>query len=62
MPPKSWELMQDPATHVYLAGLGKVAETFDKIMEEEAGGAGSWRPSSRKSSAHQGRWSELIYS
>ena len=57
---EAWELMQDPATHVYLAGLGKVANTFDRIMEQEAGGAGSWAETKDNLRA-QGRWSELIY-
>jgi len=55
------ELMRDPATHVYLAGLGKVSKTFDKIMEKEAGGAGSWAEF-KEDLRTQGRWSELIYS
>ena len=57
---EAWELMQDPATHVYLAGLGKIANTFDRIMEKEAGGADCWAEAKEKL-RQQGRWSELIY-
>ena len=56
-----WELMQDPSTHVYLSGLGKVAKAFDKVMEKVAGGAGVWTEF-REKLRSQGRWSELIYS
>jgi ferredoxin--NADP+ reductase len=56
-----WELMQDPATHVFLAGLGKVADTFDRIMEKVVGGAGKWAKAKDRLRT-QGRWSELIYS
>ena len=57
---EAWELMQDPATYVYLAGLGKVADTFDRIMEKQAGGAGKWADA-KENLRQQGRWSELIY-
>ena len=56
-----WELMQDPSTHVYLSGLGKVAKAFDKVMEKVAGGAGVWTEFKEKLRS-QGRWSELVYS
>lgn len=56
-----WKLMQDPDTHVYLAGLGKVSETFDRIMEKETGGAGVWAKAKERMRS-QGRWSELVYS
>ena len=58
---EAWRLMQDPATFVYLAGLGKVARAFDRIMEDVAGGAGVWAETKENLRA-QGRWSELIYS
>jgi len=53
--------MQDPTTYVYLAGLGKVADTFDRIMEKEVGGTGKWAEA-KENLRQQGRWSELIYS
>ena len=56
-----WEQMQDPATYVYLGGLGKVTDTFDRIMEKVAGGAGKWAEAKEKL-RQQGRWSELVYS
>ena len=56
-----WELVQAPETHVYLAGLGKVSEAFDKIMHEVAGGSAAWM-AAKEALRAQGRWSELIYS
>lgn len=56
-----WELMQDPATYVYLGGLGKVTDTFDRIMEKVAGGTGKWAEA-KENLRQQGRWSELVYS
>ena len=56
-----WELVQAPETHVYLAGLGKVAEAFDRIMQEAAGDGVAWM-AVKKGLRAQGRWSELIYS
>ena len=56
-----WALMQEPATYVYLSGLGKVAKVFDQVMEGVAGGAGTWAEFKEKLRT-QGRWSELIYS
>ena len=56
-----WELVQAPETHVYLAGLGKVAEAFDRIMQEAAGDGMAWM-AVKEGLRAQGRWSELIYS
>ena len=55
-----WGLMQAPATYVYLAGLGKVAERFDKVMEGVAPSPVAWREA-RERLREQGRWSELVY-
>ena len=57
----AWDLMQDPSTYVYLSGLGKVAQTFDRIMGAAAGGASRWTEV-KEALRQQGRWSELIYS
>ncbi len=56
-----WELVQAPETHVYLAGLGKVAEAFDRIMQEAVGDGMAWM-AVKEGLRGQGRWSELIYS
>ncbi|MCB1727204.1 MAG: oxidoreductase, partial [Gammaproteobacteria bacterium] len=55
-----WDLMQESNTHVYLAGLGRVAETFDRVMEQTAMSPKAWHET-RDWIRAQGRWSELIY-
>ena len=56
-----WELMQDPKTHVYIAGLPKTAEDFYRAMASVAGSTARWRWT-REEMMEQGRWSELLYS
>ena len=55
-----WELMLDSRTYVYLAGLGKVAETLGRVMEGVADSPLAWREAKQLLQA-EGRWSELIY-
>lgn len=55
-----WELLQSPKTHVFLAGLGKIAQVLDKIMSDRAGSAEAWQ-GIKQGLIQQGRWSELIY-
>lgn len=56
-----WDLMQDPKTHVYIAGLPKTAEDFYRAMTGVAGSTARWRWT-REEMMEQGRWSELLYS
>ena len=56
-----WELMQDPKTHVYLAGLENTTDNFEKVMQEAAGSNARWRWMLEEMK-EQERWSELIYS
>jgi len=56
-----WELIQDPKTHVYLAGLPKTAEDFYQSMKRVAGSAEHWRMT-REALIEDDRWSELLYS
>jgi len=56
-----WTLMQDPKTHVYLAGLPKTAEDFYRAMAKVTGSEVRWRWM-REEMIEQKRWSELIYS
>ena len=56
-----WKLMQDPNTHVYIAGLPKTAEDFYRAMTGVAGSTARWRWT-REEMMEQGRWSELLYS
>lgn len=55
-----WDLLQAPNTHVFLAGLGKIAQVLDKVMSERAGSAEAWQ-ALKQGMIQEGRWSELIY-
>ena len=55
-----WDLMRLPNTYVYLAGPGKVAGAFDRIMQKVAGGQRAW-DEQKDAMRAQGRWAELIY-
>lgn len=55
-----WELVQQPNTHVFLAGLGKAAEAFDGVMTQAAASATAWHKT-KEWMRSEGRWSELVY-
>jgi len=56
-----WDLIQDPKTHVYLAGLPNTAEDFNKVMARKTGSDTRWRWL-REEMIEKKHWSELIYS
>lgn len=56
-----WSLMQVPSTHLYLAGLDKIAAAFDRVMADTAGSAAGWNALRTRMQA-EGRWAELLYS
>jgi ferredoxin--NADP+ reductase len=56
-----WQLMQAPNTHLYLAGLTRVAAAFDRVMANTAASAADWNAQRARMQA-EGRWSELLYS
>jgi len=55
-----WELLQDPRTHVYLAGLTDVAKKFESAMTRMAGSDAAWQAKRAELEA-QNRYSELLY-
>jgi len=55
-----WQLIQEPNTHVYVAGLEQTQSNFEKVMQRVAGSHARWRWL-REEMIEQGRWSELIY-
>jgi ferredoxin--NADP+ reductase len=57
---EAWSLIRQPNTHVFLAGLGRVAQVFDKVMAGRAGSEDAWQGIKQKL-IKEGRWSELIY-
>ncbi len=56
-----WRLLNDPASNLYLAGLTRTAEVFDKVMTEVAGSEQAWRQLKARLTGER-RWSELLYS
>jgi ferredoxin--NADP+ reductase len=55
-----WELLQDEKTHVYLAGMKKIATAFDASMARLAGSDTQWQ-AVKQSLIDAKRWSELTY-
>ncbi|UHD16288.1 ferredoxin reductase domain-containing protein [Thiocapsa bogorovii] len=53
-------LINEPNTHVFLSGLGKIAVVFDKVMAERVGSSEEWK-AIKERMIDEGRWSELIY-
>jgi ferredoxin--NADP+ reductase len=57
---EAWELLNQPDTYVYLAGLQKTAEATDRVMTEKAGSEQAWSDL-KKELLKEGRWSEFLY-
>ena len=57
---EAWELLNQPNTYVYLAGLQKTAEATDRVMTEKAGSEQAWSDL-KKQLLKEGRWSEFLY-
>ncbi|MGE5155347.1 MAG: oxidoreductase [Bdellovibrio bacteriovorus] len=57
---EAWALIQEPNTHVFVSGLGKIAVVLDKVMAEQAGSMEAWQQL-KMGLIDQRRWSELIY-
>ncbi|MBI3681231.1 MAG: oxidoreductase [Acidobacteria bacterium] len=55
-----WEMIQDPKTHVYLAGLAQAEEKFEKAMIVMAGSKEAWLKR-RAEMIEQGRYAEVLY-
>ncbi len=55
-----WEGLEDPATHVYVAGLAGVAAAFEAALARLAGGSEAFAALKAKLVA-DGRWMEILY-
>jgi len=55
-----WEMINNPKTHVYIAGLESIKETLDKAFTKMAGSADHWENKKAELIADL-RWTELIY-
>ncbi len=55
-----WAMIQDPSTHVYVAGQEKVRDMLDKALAKMAGSEDKWQRRKRELEAGE-RWAELLY-
>lgn len=55
-----WEMIQEPQTYVYVAGLAGAEQKFEKAMSEMAGSEQAWRRKRRQLLAEQ-RYAELVH-
>ncbi len=58
---EAWKMLQDPATHTYVAGTKKSSEGLDKVFSRLAGSQPEWQ-AMKERLQEEGRWSELLYS
>jgi len=56
-----WNLIQDPKTYVYVAGLSKLEEVLDKTIGEIAGSEEAWTLKKAELITNR-RWATLFYS
>lgn len=57
----AWELIQQPNTYVFAAGLDKIAPSLDMVLTHAAGSNDAWNKIKQKMK-DEGRWSTLFYS
>jgi ferredoxin--NADP+ reductase len=55
-----WEMIQEPNTHVYVAGQFDAEQKFAKAMSEMAGSESAWRHK-RQEMLRQDRYAELLH-
>ena len=55
-----WQMVQDPKTHVYVAGLLGAAKRFELGMEKLAGSRAGWQ-SMKENLIAEKRYAELLY-
>ena len=55
-----WALIQEPKTHVYLAGMRKIAAALDDTMSQAAGSSALWKQT-KQQLIQDKRWAELTY-
>ena len=55
-----WDLVRQPNTYVYVAGLSDAARNFRKAMTSAAGSEAAWQ-AYYEQLIEQGRYAELLY-
>ena len=58
---QAWDLIQQPNTYVFVAGLDKIVPALNKALSEAAGSKVAW-DQMKQSMMEDNRWSELLYS
>jgi len=58
---EAWDLIQQPDTYVFIAGLDTIAPSLDMVMIHAAGSKEAWNTLKQKMK-DEGRWSKLLYS
>ena len=57
---QAWDLIQEPNTYVFVAGLDKIAPALDRAMSSAAGSEEAWNQTKQRMMEAK-RWSELLY-
>ncbi|MCU7834318.1 MAG: oxidoreductase [gamma proteobacterium symbiont of Taylorina sp.] len=58
---EAWDLIKNPDTYVFVAGLDNVAPSLDMVMIHASGSKEAWGTLKQKMK-DEGRWSTLLYS
>jgi len=58
---EAWDLIKNPDTYVFVAGLDNVAPSLDMVMVHASGSKETWETLKQKMK-DEGRWSTLLYS
>lgn len=58
---EAWELIKQPNTYVFIAGLTNIMPSLDKVMCQAAGSEDAWDDLKQKM-LKENRWSSLLYS
>jgi len=53
---EAWSLICQPNSHVFIAGLEKIAPVFDKVVSKQAGCEAEWRRIKQDSSKTNAGW------
>lgn len=56
----AWNIIKEPNTHLFLAGLIPVSEALDKAMSQQAGSPELWAETKQRM-MDENRWSEMLY-
>ncbi len=58
---QAWDLIRQPNTYVFVAGLDRITPALHRAMSRAAGSAEAWTEAKQRM-MEDGRWSEMLYS